>query len=493
MMKTQLALLIGMTGSLHANALLVQKEKQKNRPNVIIVVVDQWRSQAFGFMGDPNVKTPKIDQLSQVSMNFSNAVSVCPVCTPARASLFTGRYPTTTGMFMNDLYLPADENCMAEIFKSEGYNTGYIGKWHLDGHGRQVYIPEERRQGFDFWNVLECTHDYNHSRYYAGNDTTPRYWNGYDAFAQTGVAQQYIIDHSKRPNPFLLVVSFGPPHAPHQTAPERFKKRYNPDSLHLRANVPPNLEKITRQELAGYYSHCTALDSCVGEICAAVEKAKIAENTILVFTSDHGEMMGSQGIKPFAKQRPWDESIRVPFLIKFPGLTNQQKTIDTPINTPDILPTLLGMCNISIPSKIEGEDFSELILKGKEMENYAALIMNVAPFGDFFKSCEFRGIRTSRYTYVRNLVLGPWLFYDNLADPYQLNNLVGKTDYAYIEQELSMQLDEKLTIIGDKDFKSRDYYLKRWGYSINEIGGIPYSESAQPVQTPVYTKLKFFP
>lgn len=492
-MKTQLSILVGLTASLHANALLVQTEKQTNKPNVIIVIADQWRSQALGFMGDPNVKTPEIDQLSKVCVNFSNAVSVCPVCTPARASLFTGLYPTTTGMFMNDLYLPSNATCMAEIFKSEGYNTGYIGKWHLDGHGRQVYIPEERRQGFDFWNVLECTHDYNHSRYYAGNDTTSRYWNGYDAFSQTGVARQYIIDHSKSRNPFLLVVSFGAPHAPHHTAPERFKKRYNPDSLQLRINVPSNLEKITRQELAGYYSHCTALDSCVGEIYAAVEKAKIAENTIFVFTSDHGEMMGSQGLKPFTKQRPWDESIRVPFLIKYPGLQNKQKTIDTPINTPDILPTLLGMCGILIPSKIEGEDFSELIVKGKRMDNHAALIMNVAPFGDFYKVCEFRGIRTSRYTYVRNLVQGPWLFYDNLTDPFQLNNLVGKTDYANTEQELSLLLEKKLTAIGDKEFRSRDYYLKRWGYNINEIGGIPYSEFTQPVQTPVYTRLKFFP
>jgi arylsulfatase A-like enzyme len=150
------------------------------RPNIVFVLTDQWRAQATGYSGDPNVKTPNLDALAARSINFENAVSVSPVCTPYRAALMTGKYPLSTGMFMNDLYLPSEELCMAEIFTAAGYHTGFIGKWHLDGHGRSSFIPRDRRQGFDYWKALECSHSYNKSRYYAGDEKTSRLWEGYD-------------------------------------------------------------------------------------------------------------------------------------------------------------------------------------------------------------------------------------------------------------------------------------------------------------------------
>ena len=128
--------------------------RPKVKPNIVFVLTDQWRAQATGYAGDPNVKTPHLDAMAARSIHFENAVSVCPVCKPYRASLMTGKYPLSTGMFMNGLYLPSQELCMAEIFKEAGYDTGYIGKWHLDGHGRDAYIPKDRRQGFDYWKVL---------------------------------------------------------------------------------------------------------------------------------------------------------------------------------------------------------------------------------------------------------------------------------------------------------------------------------------------------
>ena len=186
-----------------------QREAGK-KPNIVFVLTDQWRAQATGYAGDPNVKTPNLDALAAKSINFENAVSVCPVCTPYRASLMTGRYPLSTGMFLNDLYLPSKELCMAEIFKAAGYETAYIGKWHLDGHGRDAYIPKDRRQGFDYWKVLECTHEYNESYYYAGDDPTKLMWEGYDAYPQTADAQEYIRKHVKKENPFLLVMASAP-------------------------------------------------------------------------------------------------------------------------------------------------------------------------------------------------------------------------------------------------------------------------------------------
>jgi len=133
---------------------------------VVYVLTDQWRASALGYAGDPNVKTPELDELAAASVNFVNAVSVCPVCTPYRASLLTGRFPTSTGMTFNDIYLPSEELCMAEIYADAGYATAYLGKWHLDGHGRLNNVEPERRQGFQYWKAAECSHDYNNMPYY---------------------------------------------------------------------------------------------------------------------------------------------------------------------------------------------------------------------------------------------------------------------------------------------------------------------------------------
>lgn len=308
---------------------------KKNHPNIVFILTDQWRAQAFGYAGDPNVKTPHIDALAARSLNVENAISVCPVCTPQRASLLTGRFPTTTGMFMNDIYLPKEELCMAEIFKDAGYDTGYVGKWHLDGHGRDSYIPPERRQGFDYWKVLECTHSYNESYYYAGDNLTKLKWEGYDAYAQTADAHAYIRDHADGDKPFLLFVGYGGPHFPHGSAPEELKALYPPNELKLRPNVTQEQEERSRNELQGYYGHCTAIDACVGKLYETIEAAGIANDTIFVFTSDHGDMHGSQGLKSWTKQVPWDESICVPFLLRYPAIHDAGRKESTPLNTPD--------------------------------------------------------------------------------------------------------------------------------------------------------------
>ncbi|MCX7916466.1 MAG: sulfatase, partial [Verrucomicrobiae bacterium] len=308
------------------------------------MLTDQWRASAFGFTGDPNVKTPRLDKLAAESIRFANAVSTCPVCTPYRNALMTGRFPTTTGMFLNDLYLPDDELCMGEIFKAAGYETAYIGKWHLDGHGRDSYIPPERRQGFDYWKAAECDHNYNRSHYYTGESPEKKFWPGYDAFAQTADAQQYLRQRAQTKNPFLLFVSYGPPHFPHETAPAEYRALYPPESLKLAPNVPPKQQETARRELVGYYAHCTALDKCVGDLLDTLKETGLADNTIFIFTSDHGEMMGAHGIAPKLKQWFYDESVHIPFLLRLPQ--TQPRLITTPINVTDVLPTLLGLLGL---------------------------------------------------------------------------------------------------------------------------------------------------
>ena len=151
---------------------------------------------------------------------------------------------------------------------ASGYDTGIIGKWHLSGGGRYAFIPREQRQGFEYWKVMECAHDYNCTR-----PTTPtRRRNcsgtGYDAIAQTADASQYITDHAKGEKPFLLCLWWGPPHNPYETAPKQFKAMYDPAKLVLRPNVPKAMEQQARKDLAGYYAHCSALDSCIGDVDA---------------------------------------------------------------------------------------------------------------------------------------------------------------------------------------------------------------------------------
>lgn len=469
-----------------------KQSKTLEKPNVVYILTDQWRASATGYAGDPNVKTPNLDRFAAEAVNFRNAVSVCPVCTPHRASLLTGRYPTSTGMFLNDIHLPDKELCMAEIFKAEGYNTAYIGKWHLDGYGRMNNVEPERRQGFDYWKALECSHNYMHMAYYENDDPELKYWPGYSPFALADDASTYLKEHANGEQPFLLFVSFGTPHYPHNNAPKEFYDLYLPDSLKLNPNIPTELEEKTRQELQGYYAHCTATDQAIGRILGQVKKLGLDKNTIVVFTSDHGEMMGAHGVKPFVKQLPWEESLRVPFLIRYPSIgSNEGTVVDAPINTPDILPSLLTLAGLPIPETVEGEDLSALIKKTNLDADRAALVMDVCPFGGTnYRDPEYRAIRTKRYTYVRTLA-GPAQLFDNWNDPYQLRNLVNIPEYSSLQAELDGRLDSALQAIGD-DFQPREYYLKKWNLSLDEkrhaVDFWSFSQGKGNVQTPHLTE-----
>jgi arylsulfatase A-like enzyme len=153
-------------------------------PNILMILADQWRARAFGYAGDPNVRTPHVDQLQREGISFVNAVAGVPVCCPARASLLTGQHVLTHGVFMSDVPLSSSAITIAKVLAQAGYDTGYIGKWHLNGDGRSAFIPRERRQGFNYWKAMECTHDYQPSFCYAdGTDKLLR--DGYDAIAQT--------------------------------------------------------------------------------------------------------------------------------------------------------------------------------------------------------------------------------------------------------------------------------------------------------------------
>jgi arylsulfatase A-like enzyme len=444
-------------------------------PNILFIVADQWRAAATGYAGDPNLKTPNLDRLESQSINFTHAVSTCPVCSPFRATLLTGQRATTHGVFLNDAHLSNDAVSIAKVLNAAGYETAWIGKWHVNGHGRLSFIPREDRQGFDYWKVCECTHDYNHSFYFA--DTSERLlWPGYDAFAQADDAKTYLKGHAKTGKPFAMFLAWGPPHNPYQSAPEKFAKMYSPADITLRPNVPEVEVKSARKDLAGYYAQCSALDQSTGELCQALADLKLDQNTILVFTSDHGDMLGSHGME--RKQKPWDESIRIPMLFRYPAaLGDKGKRSDAMIGSEDLMPTLLGLCHVAIPSSVEGLDFSGYLRGGENPKpDNAALIECVVPFGEWNRLVggkEYRGIRTLRFTYVRDLK-GPWLLYDNERDPYQNENLVGKPEAVAIQAELDGILTRHLAAAHD-DFSPAHVYLDKWGYSqhVDRTGTLP--------------------
>jgi arylsulfatase A-like enzyme len=212
----------------------------------------------------------------------------------------------------------------------------------------------------------------------------------------------------------------------------------------------------------------------VGDLLQTLGETGLATNTLVIFTSDHGDLLGSQG--GFNKQQPYDESIRVPLLFRWPkALGTRARQLDAVISLEDIMPTLLGLCHVPIPKSVEGLDFSEYMRGAKEPADGAALLSCAAPFGQWERrhgGREYRGLRTQRYTYVRDRN-GPWLLFDNQADPFQMRNLVNHPDQASRQAELETTLARKLKASGDA-FLPADIYIKQWGYTVNANGTVPY-------------------
>ena len=459
--------------------------QRPRRPNVLIVLADEWRAQATGYNRDRNVSAPVLDRLEAESVNFENAVSGCSVCCPYRASLLTGQYPLTHGVFINDVELKPRGPTLGEVFRRAGYGTGFIGKWHVYGspdgqYGRRLaYIPPEKRFGFDYWKACECSHEYNHSLYYEGNDPTPKYWPGYDAIAQTEDACGFLEKRAAA-DLFLLVLSLGPPHFPYATAPERYREMYRGRELQLRPNVPADKRQEAADILRGYYAHMAALDGCFDRLLRTLDRTGAAEDTIVLFTSDHGDMMLSQGLT--TKLYPWDESIRVPFLMRYPRkLGRKGRRIRTPINAPDILPTLLGLCGLAVPDSVEGSDFSGPITGRSKPSDDAAAFLNLAvPITEArrYGFAEYRGLRTGRYTYVRS-IRGPWLLYDNERDPFQMHNLCNRSEHRDLRSRLDRALDATLRQRKD-EFLPAAEYVRRAGVGHYQEVNVPVGRHPSP-------------
>ncbi|MFH1568999.1 MAG: sulfatase [Gemmatimonadota bacterium] len=454
------------------------------RPNLLFVFADQMRARDMGCAGNADVPTPSLDRLAAEGIRFRHAVSCMPVCTPHRACLLTGRYPQTTGMFLNDLQMSTRETTIAHVLAAAGYATAYVGKWHLDGSRRWAWTPPgRRRQGFQYWHAVNCDHrDYLDPIYYEDEDR-PLRPRQYCTDHETGVALRYLDRFDRRRpdcdrRPFCLFLSWSPPHNPYHQLPPRWRDRIDPRSLRLPANTEDTPEH--RRDLAGYYAHIGALDDNLGWILGGLEERGLAEDTLLVFTSDHGDMLGAQG--RYRKQWPWDESVLVPLILRWPAGFGSGAVCDILFNSADYMPTLLHWLAVDPPTGLEGTDLAGAI-DGAQAGPPSAFLQIMAPFSEQTTD-PWRGVRTHRHTYARRRE-GPWLLYDNRQDPEQLHNLVNEPAAAPDRQALDAELAQWMARLGDT-FDAPATYLARHGYQVDERGGhIPYTYQLPAADWPV--------
>jgi arylsulfatase A-like enzyme len=297
---------------------------------------------------------------------------------------------------------------------------------------------------------------------------------GIRRLAQTREACRYLATRRDAAKPFLMVMSWGPPHDPYDTAPDEFRKMYDARALALRPNVPPEFADRARDVLAGYYAHVSALDACFRLLLDGLRDAGLEDDALVVLASDHGDMIGSHGL--WKKQHPFDESVRVPFLIRWPaGLGAAGRAVAAPLDAPDVMPTLLGLAGLDVPATAQGCDFSDAIRTGHVAPDAAALLACYCPFHELTRAKggrEFRGLRTERHTYVRDLA-GPWLLFDNVADPHQRANRVADPGCRELMASLDGRLRSRLCDVGDA-FPSGQEMIERHRVRLDNAGDVYY-------------------
>ena len=452
-------------------------------PNLIYIFADQLRYQSCGYAGDPPAHTPHIDRLASESTSFRNAVSGHPVCAAYRANLLTGKYTTTTGMVINELRMNPNHRCLAHVLTDGGYDTAYIGKWHLwanqlghhDDPANSFTPPGPYRLGFDgFWASYGFHHTYVDAYYHT--DSPERVTiEGYEPDGQTDLAIDQLRQAAAVDRPLALFLSYGTPHDPwdadnvpaadlalFEDVDFSLPPNYVPENDH-HADAWARLSPEEREQITDwmrvYYAMTANLDRNVGRLLAAIDELGLRENTILIFTSDHGELFGAHGRR--AKNIFYDEAVRVPFLIRWPGHVPAGAVHDACLNTPDIMPTLLSLLDLPVPDEVEGTDLSHCALGQRGPEPDAALMQCTGATAIWEDGHEWRALRSKRYTYAIYRVDRQELLFDNEADPYQMRNLAGDPAYAEVLEDFWERLRSRMATIGDT-FEASTWYRDHW-------------------------------
>ena len=380
-------------------------------PNVVFVFSDQHQFRALGCYGESQVKTPGFDALARQGARCAG-ISTSPLCVPYRASMMSGEYASHTGILVNMSlkrraapYGQRPHKSVGATFKNAGYQTAYIGKHHLPLSPAAL--------GFDYWALTASHHDY--TQWNLSTSARKRHTGkGFKTDGVTDVAIEYLRSHKDKP--FCLFMSWGPPHSPFR-APARYDHYRD---LKTAPNVPKG--KYAKQR-EGYYGLIEGIDDNFGRLMAELDKLGVAENTIVVYTSDHGEMMGAQGA--LKKRQPFTESSQVPLIVRWPGHIRPGLVLEAPIGTPDLFPTLAGLAGIDVPAGLDGTDRSGW-LGGKAQPTGEEALFTV--LNDYRRPTPgpWRGVRTGRYNYARTKD-GPFVLFDLKTDPYEMHNLVKET------------------------------------------------------------------
>lgn len=432
---------------------------QVDRPNVIVVFTDQQRWDTTGAHGNPLDLTPNFDTMARLGTHVVQAFTSQPVCAPARAAIQTGRYPTSTGVYRNGIPLPHDTRTLAHHFRAAGYQTGYIGKWHLS---RSEPVPPEDRGGYDFWlaaNLLEFTSDAYRTVVFdeAG---TPVMLPGYRSDALFDAAIRFVADQaapdgSGRRRPFFLFLSLIEPHHQNEVdtypAPDGYVERYQGRWL------PPDLAELSahggtaHRHIGGYLGQIRRVDEGLGRLFDALRSIGLLDDTIVAFTSDHGSHFKTRNAE--YKRSCHDASIRVPLALRGPGFDGGG-ALNRPVSTLDLPPTLLDAAGLDVPEEMDGRSFLPL-LRDPSADWPEEVFVQVS------ESEVGRAIRTSRWKYyVSAPDAHPWndagasryveaALYDLANDPYELVNLAGMPSHRKIAEELRTRLVARMRAAGE--------------------------------------------
>lgn len=468
----------------------ISKEKEEpvaKKPNIIYVMADQLRHDMMGYSGNYKAITPNLDKMAAEGLNFKNCVSVTPVCSAHRASLLTGKYTSSTGMVTNEVRINPNQKSIAHVLTENGYETGYIGKWHLwsnipgehDSIDAAYTPPGEYRLGFDGYWAAYNFHHLNFDSYYFEDDPVKlKYDKPYEPESQFDMAMDFVEQKAQGDAPFAMFLSVGVPHDPwsKKNVPEEFYNQFTdvefklPDSWqdtpdpYMDRNTDPERwleywkESIPEQKRV-YYAMVASLDVYMGRLMDKLKALNIDEDTIVIFSSDHGEMFGENG--RVYKLTFYESAARIPLLVRWPGEIPAGLESDATINTPDLMPTMLGLVGLPIPEDVEGMNLSKTCLGEVGEEPEFALLQGLGHTYLWKDGHEWRAIRSKRFTYAKYLVDGSELLFDNQEDPQQTKNLIDDSFYADIKEKMQNQMTSKMAELND-EFEVMSWYKDNW-------------------------------
>ncbi len=493
-----------------------QKKSLEKKPNLLFIFTDEHPAKGWS-RGISLLKTPNLERLASEGVTVTNCISNNPICVPYRATLFTGLYGHQNGFVNNHDKFPlnGDLPSWSKTLKRSGYTMGYVGKWHLypgcedplwENGKRRPYrdketyqvlnnihpgefnwtkgvspdydikepaniTPAKLRHGFDDLWIQSSNHNRPRNTYVWDKDGK---YKKIDDYAPTFLTDRFIefIDENKNSEkPFCGVLSLLPPHPSYPGAKKKWVDYYNSIETPFWGNVPEkHRTKKHMRDLKNFYAHISSVDEEVGKILDKLDEIGLSDNTIVIFTTDHGDLHYAHGVK--WKRYPFEESIRVPFIAKYPGKLPAGKTDDLLLGAIDIAPTLLGLTGHSdrIPETMQGMDLSSRLCTGKGEEPDSQFILYNLPESTHYiikkqpRLMDYRGIRTKRWTYTLQKdpdtgKISPWHLFDNKADPLQMNNLCDDPKYSDLCKKFRKKIEEYLQFVGEPEWledKPRD-------------------------------------